>query len=134
MIGGAFDLESARRVADGGEVDEVVPFSAGKRHGVSAAAIGARHPIHVAGERGDSDLDPFEGLVIGTGHATANDIHALSARGRREWSHSVHGEDGGQKREKTSHQTHRIEENEPGRSTGGAHEDEFGLLRHATVP
>ena len=81
LIGGALHLESARRVADRREFDEVVTLTAGTRDRVATALVGARAAIDVSGERCRGDFGVLEGLSFRAQHLAADDVQLL--RGER---------------------------------------------------
>src|SRR5204863_10207459 len=64
----------ARRVTNGGDLDEVITLPAWEGDGVAAIPVGASAAIDVAGERCRRDLGVLEGLALGTHDLAADDI------------------------------------------------------------
>ena len=77
LVGGALDLEAPGREADGGDVDEVVAFPAGKGDGEAAALVGAGGTVHSASHGRCGDVGVFDWRVVGPCDHATNDVDLL---------------------------------------------------------
>ena len=92
LIGDALDLEAALGVPDRVEGHEVVAVATGEGHGVPAVLVRAGRAADGARERRDGDLRAFEWLVLGAGHAPADDVDGLRGCGNGRESDGEGGE------------------------------------------
>ena len=83
LVGGALHLEAAGRVADGGEVDEVVALAAGEGDREAAVPVGARGAIDAAGHGGGSHGRVLDRLRLGVDDLSPNDVELLGDDGAR---------------------------------------------------
>jgi len=77
LVSGALDLESPGGVADRGDLDEVIPFSAREGDRVTAVLVGAGTAIDVAGERGRGDFRVLEWFSLGAEHLASDHVQLL---------------------------------------------------------